>query len=281
MRSALLVLIGLSVTTSAQADLCTYAESQRPPVMLENNYIELSRSFRCEPEAEGTLSVKFFTISDTKKKLVGEKLIKVRKKRTRGTRNYSARVRSKEYCINAKSDGRGGQIRGLGTQQRVTTKIKMLVEVKGEGDLKHLSWSEQVSVSCPKCTLQRYSSFRLTEGRGFSGRLSAKKSAKLVAKAPENWFQCARGKSWIDFRLFDGRDGKPGDAIRPAYVLSDLQKKFVRKGKQRVLSVPVPYKDVCRAVGKGRHRLNWEVVGYGELSRLGNGGRSRLTVDCP
>ena len=282
MRPCLLALLGILASSTSWAQPCSYSKTERPPLVSDTLRARLQRTVECKGESKGSLKIRFYRRENGKRVLAKEKEIKVkpRKQRVNKIRIWDS-INATDYCEQKNRKTPVGRLIGVGTKQRRMLNSELEVGIEGEGDLESLSWSSKISVLCPKCPVKKSGSFRIKQGRGLAGRLVQNRPSKLAAQISNSWFQCARHESWIDFRLFDDRDGKPANAIRPAYVMKDLQKRFVRAGDKQEISALLSFEKVCQAVGKGHHRLMWEVLGYGELTRMTSGGRSWLNVSCP
>ena len=250
MRTCLLILLLSLMPTWASAEPCAYLESRRPPLIVKERLIRLHRGYECDANTDGRLAIRFYRSEDGKRTLAKSKEITLKPRSgRRRTLNFSEIINAKDYCGTPSNSRKPGRLVGLGTRQRLIQSQEVFVEVEGTGALKDLNWTSKIEVTCPKCSIKKRKSMRIQHRGQMVSRLHPKKQTDLYARVSNDWFECARADSWIDFRLFDKRDGKTSDAIRPAFVLKDLQKKFTLKGSERELSVRIPFKKVCQSVG--------------------------------
>ena len=281
MRTVAIVLLSVLFAFSVEAAPCEYESGAEPLLRVSKRYSVLQSSIRCEAGASGMISTTIFARRNGKKKKI-KSFTKTIEANPKWSQNFSymPKVDAKDYCIESFINSNKPEIAGIGHRQKNVGEVELEFQVVGMGDLSALSWRARIKPRCPLCG-RGGGQFRLMNGRSGAASLTSRQKTALIGKAKKEWFECARRGSRIDFRLFDDRDGRAKNAIRPAFVIKDLQRRFKRKGDKYVFEQPIRYQKICRIVGKGHHRLMWEVLGRGQLASIGPGARSNLKISCP
>ena len=102
----------------------------------------------------------------------------------------------------------------------------------------------------------------------------------LEAELDARWYDCARLNATLTLLGFSEQRAAGGDvrnAVRPDFVLRDLEKELTRRGDVVVLRKPLPLSRLC---AKGKVWA-FELWGRGELMQAAGGGRSNFTLRCP
>ncbi|MEE8409536.1 MAG: hypothetical protein V3T05_08020 [Myxococcota bacterium] len=280
MRAALAILLLVVAPVSAGAAPCAWDDTGVPPLRTPDGSALFARSYTCPPDAQGTLRIEL-TASAGKNTVPAGELeadVEPRGKWLR-TKKITDWISYSQFC-EAKPDPKTRRhVRGIGSAQRVVYDVTLRAKAIGTGDMQALAWEGKTIVPCDACDYSR-GSIALTEGRAHVSKLS--KKTRITASAKRAWVECARPGATLSLRFFADRDGIPArNALRPVHVVEGLERFLKTKGEKIELDRPAPMAEICRAVGRGRHRMMWEVAGIGELMRIGGGGRSWIDVRCP
>jgi hypothetical protein len=163
-------------------------------------------------------------------------------------------------------------VTGSPGEEQVSELVRVHVRLVATGALAPLAFeAPPVEVPCPACEQQGRRVLRVQQDYG--GNLS------LEAELDPRWYECARQGATLMLLGYSEQHAPGGhvsSALKPDFVLRDLEQELTRRGDAVVLRKPLPMSRLC-AAGK---TWAFEVWGRGELMRAAGGGRTTFTLRC-
>ncbi len=254
---------------------CVFEESETPSLFLWDRVVYFQKMLKCEPNTEGSVEIKYSASKAKKSEILETEKIKIK---TYGKWAKSFKVGERlfpnHYCKGWKGKKKSRQLLGPALKERVVSKRVITLSLKGDAALGDLQWKETVDVFCDACTERPRGKASIRSNKGTA-------SMRFKVSANRSWFECAKYQATLSLRFFS----KKGQidvraAIRPILEIAGLEKRFKKKKDLVEALVDIPNRKLCKKLGKGKHKLMWELVGKGELQRIGRGGRTYLDLVC-
>jgi len=260
--------ISMLAASAAEAGTCRWQDSQGWPALTrKDSVVYFLRTWVCSADASGTLEVKLYAINGKKKTELQSEKSEV-KPRGKWDQKKKVTVRAFPYGSSAMCKNQPkGKIKRVSRiydhELHAAYAVKVRAEVKGTGDMKSLTMTEEIETYCRLCE-RAGSSLSIKWGR--AGASAIDKKAVYILSVDKAKFTCLKPGATLELRYFVGDDKKKlGHAIQPAMVEKGLERKFkLSKGKMVFEGKP-PIAKLCR-FGKGYVGL--ELGGRGELRHI-------------
>lgn len=276
---AALVLAAAAVLPLARAaEPCAWRHPGKSPrVFLERN-IAVLRSYydaqwaACAAPEGARVSIEWRTGTDPQAPPVETDQLDVRRGRSAEPQRLEAKLFPNHVC-EKRSASRGKRaLTGLPGEEQVSELVPVRARLVASGALAPLAFdAPPVEVPCPAC--ERPGKRLLRVQPEHDGSLT------LEAELDARWYECARLGATLMLLGYSEQRAPGGDvrnALRPDFVLRDLEKELTRRGDVVVLRKPLPMGRLC-AAGK---LWAFELWGRGELMQAAGGGRSTFTLRC-
>lgn len=227
----------------------------------------------CAAAAGGKVSIEWRAGTDPQAPPIETDELDVQRGRSDTPYRLEAKLFPNHVC--EKRTGPGGKrtVTGSPGEERVSELVPVRARVVAAGALGPLAVeAPPIEVPCPACERPARRLLRVQQDH-YEGDLT------LEAELDAKWYECARQGATLMLLGFDGQRAPGGDvrnALRPDFVLRDLEKELTRRGDVVVLRKPLPMSRLC-AAGKV---WAFELWGRGELMQAGGGGRTTFTLRC-
>lgn len=277
--AAALALLAAAVPLLAHAEQpCTWRHPGKAPrLFLEGRVAVLRRYYdaqwaACAAPEGGRVSIEWRTGSAPGAPPVETDELQLYRGRSSTPQRLEAKLFPNHVC--EKRSGPRGKlaVTGLPGEEQVSELVPVRARVVASGALAPLAFeAPPVEVPCAAC--ERAGQRRLRVQQDHDGNLA------LEAELDPKWYECARLGATLMLLGYSEQHAPGGDirnALRPDFVLRDLEKELTRRGDAVVLRKPLPMSRLC-AAGK---LWAFELWGRGELMRAAGGGRTTFTLRC-